>query len=110
AARNTGSRLDLDIELAVTVLAAESYSTLAVENDRNISPDALLPIVPVRPIPNVARLATKFNCEDDKGASVPTMIIIEPSCCGFSTGSKSVISFPTGTPAMTKSGNVPKLR
>ena len=100
-----GSRPDFDSEVEESVLVAGSYSDLVVEKARKRSPDPLFPIVPVRPIPKGARLATKLRCDDYKGASVPTRTMIDPSC--FSIGSRSVISLPTGTPAIIRSRRTP---
>ena len=58
---------------------SDEFIVLAVENAIKMSPDPFLAILPTRPKPNVALLATRFNWCGSSGASVATTIIIEPS-------------------------------
>ena len=91
-----------------------SAPALAVENARNMSPE-LLPLVdPVRASPMVARFASRFNCVGSKGASVAMTMMIEPISLPLYTASSlyatsSGISLPIGTPRIESCGRRPQL-
>jgi len=53
-------------------------SGLAAEKATNMSPELLLPLPPMRPMPSAGRVATRFSWCGSSGAYVATTTMIEP--------------------------------
>lgn len=78
----------------------------AVENAIISSPEPLCAVEPVRASPSSARTARRRTWCGSIGASVATTQMHEPSEC--SSGMRSAISAPTGTPSIRRFSRSPK--
>ena len=79
-----------------------------------MSPELCEPVVPVRPMPSVARRARALHWPGSSGASVATTAMIDPAPAGrnqsvSSSGLSASRSFPIGCPAMVRWRRRPKL-
>ena len=94
-------------KLIFPIFSLSNAPGFAVEKVIKISPEPFEPKPPTREIPTGTLLANLFNWLGRKGASVATITIIDPRPSCFSPkvifGRKSLISLPTGTPAIVNS-------
>ena len=74
-----------------------------------ISPEPWAANEPMRPMPSAARLQRRTSCEESSGASVATMVMIEPALCSrrASLNGGSSTS-PTGAPSTRSDRITPK--
>src|SRR5213594_837015 len=114
-ASNSGVICSFDtIETCASPESREARA-LAVENAMKMSPDELDATPPSLPTPSAARRAMRFSWWGRSGASVATTMMIEPTSGGMPAaspergplqgarhGTRSEISWPTGTPAIRR--------
>ena len=82
---------------------------LAVEKPTMISPEPWAANEPRRPMPSAARLHRRTSCDDSSGASVATIVMIDPALRSRRGAPNSGSSTsPTGAPSTRSERITPK--